>query len=87
MHNELKSCRQNWVVYTKEGCPYCRNAIDYLKSKKKNIVTKDGEKFSKEVNIIMKSLNKQDFKTWPKIIRPGCKFVGGYNDLKNLTDI
>ena len=68
-----------WVIYIKEGCPYCIKAKDVLSKYNPKIIdgpTNDGE-FRQRV----KGTDKSDFSTYPRIFHNG-KFIGGYGDLE-----
>ena len=74
--------KDSWVIYTKQGCGYCENAKNLMKTNNFNFNIISGEN-NKEILEIMKKIGKSDFKTWPKIFKNN-NFIGGYNDLKNL---
>lgn len=80
------SDHESWVIYTKEGCPYCKNAKDMLHERvgksKSSVKIIDGKIHVKEVEDEMKRVGREDFKTWPKIFLNG-QFVGGFSDLQN----
>ena len=72
---------QVWTVYTKEGCPFCKNVIEELN--KNHIVfktkPKENENNKKEVEDKLKALN-IEYTTWPRVFDNKGNFIGGYND-------
>jgi glutaredoxin len=72
----------SWIIYTKEGCGYCENAKQLMTKLNLNFKIISGEN-NKDILNIMKSINRQDFKTWPKIFKNNI-FIGGYKDLQIL---
>jgi len=84
------SHEDKWEIYTKpEGaCSACEKALQLFQDKKIKYKQTIGLKPNTnnptdEVIERMKSINRSDFTTWPKIFKNG-KFIGGFSDLKNI---
>jgi thioredoxin reductase (NADPH) len=72
--------REEYFVYTLDGCPWCEKAKELLKDKKKKFVAKNGVN-NTEVVEKMKKIGREDYKYWPKIFL-NDEFIGGYTDLE-----
>lgn len=76
--------KENWLVYSKKGCPYCQDAKNILlerKTVKDNVQVKiiDKDTLSKPL-VVYKDGKIYD--KWPRIFLNG-EFIGGFGDLKN----
>lgn len=70
------------IVYTKDPCPYCVRAIQFLKNRGIPFQEIDLTHQQSEIDRIKKETG---WATVP-IILIGGQLVGGYTDLKNLDD-
>lgn len=73
----------DWVIYTKEGCDYCKKAKELLtKNQKKFIVIpltdENKEKYYEKIDSIT-----NNYRKFPIILYKN-KFVGGYVDLSKI---
>jgi glutaredoxin len=81
-----------WLIYAKDGCPYCEKAMDMLEKYNISYTVLDKSKLSNDWNVgdYPKDLQKRkDFNTWPKIFMGATTdnvFVGGYGDLKKFFE-
>jgi glutaredoxin 3 len=78
-----KKLTSKWVIYTKNGCPFCSKAKDLLKSNKilfKNIQITDSNR-----NEIFKKLDPMtgNYRYFPLIFNKN-NFVGGYSELVKM---
>lgn len=77
---------ESWKIYTREGCPYCVKAKETLSERIKGnngtLKIIDGKTHVDQVKNEMKRVNREDFKTWPKIFLNN-EFIGGFTDLQN----
>jgi len=76
--------KENWILYSKQGCPYCQDAKNLLlnrKSEKDNVQVTiiDKDTLSKPLDVYKDG---KLFETWPRIFLNG-EFIGGFGDLKN----
>lgn len=74
---------ESYTVYTKDGCPHCKSAVEYIKSKGLSVTPKRGEVYQDEIDIKLKKAGRSDFRTWPKVFAPDGSFIGGNQDLRN----
>lgn len=80
----------NWIVYTMEDCPYC----DETKQTVQEICKKTGEmyEFTDGPSILamvtekMKTTDRPEFSTWPKVFYNG-QFLGGNSDLQKYYNL
>lgn len=88
-HNESHKIPNVWFICGLKGCPYTEKAANFLKSKKQKINIKIIDRV--EINDFKKKLIKEEllvplsFKTFPLIWSAFKEFVGGYDDLINMT--
>ena len=77
-----------YILFTKDGCSFCSNAVDFLKNKQLDFSVID---FSPEQESVLIEIKKaHDWPTVPMIFtRNGqdIKFIGGYSDLLKLFEI
>ena len=82
----MRFTNEKWMIYTKLGCSSCEKAVKLLEQKNilfdKKIGVDKANKVIEEVDKKMKEINKEDFKTWPKIFDNKGEFVGGFIDLE-----
>lgn len=76
--NSLKSV----IVYSREGCGYCDLAKELLAEKG---IKFESVELSNNYDLAVKLVNQTGQKTVPYIYIDG-KFIGGYQNLKNLVD-
>ena len=83
--NEKKKC----IIYTLEGCPYCKDAEDLLKNKGisfdskifENLQPEEQQRIEKDIQSYKSKEGK--FKmTFPRIFDDKGNFRGGFNDVK-----
>jgi len=69
-----------YTIYTKEGCPYCKNTKDLLKLNKKKF--KEIKVTDKNKEIIYKKIDTKtnNYRYFPIIFKKN-KFIGGFSDL------
>lgn len=81
-----------YLIFYVNSCPYCRNALDLLKSKNKAHngydINNICDKYNTEFTNIIKSIQDANIfdtkhSTKPLIFHKG-KYIGGYNDLVNF---
>ena len=73
-----------YILYGKESCIYCKEAIQLLKTRNKNykyVEIKNDKQQETLYNIIDKKTN--NYRYFPIIFKNG-KFIGGYTELKKL---
>jgi glutaredoxin len=73
----------SWLIYAKDGCPYCEKAKNLLKNKNQKVEVINGVN-NPDVDKKMTEIGRSDYKTWPKIFRNG-EFIGGFVDLEKLN--
>jgi len=72
-----------WTIYTKEGCPYCKNAKELLRNNgynfKETIVTQ------RNMSRIYSKIDSQtdSYRYFP-VIFLNDKFIGGYSELSKI---
>ena len=90
-----KEKKKPWKIYSLEGCPYCTDGENLLKQ---NNIPVDKIDFNslpeseqaKVLQEIDKDKRFKEFRTFPRIFQPsgdGHKFVGGYQQLKEIFPI
>lgn len=69
-----------YTIYTKDGCPYCKNTKDLLKLNKKKF--KEIKVTDKNKEIIYKKIDTKtnNYRYFPIIFKKN-KFIGGFSDL------
>lgn len=74
---------ETFIIYTKEGCGYCKKAKELLSSK--GISYKDIPMTSENKERIYKKIDKltNNYRYFPIIFREG-EFIGGYTELSNM---
>jgi glutaredoxin 3 len=70
------------VIYTKDPCPYCVRAINFMNDKG---ITFEEIDLTDNFDAMDKIKNETGWRTMP-IIMINDKLVGGYTDLKALDD-
>jgi glutaredoxin len=71
-----------WTIYTKNGCPYCTQAIKLLTEKGLEFIQIDREELGiPAIDEICAKAGKPELKTWPRIIDPNGVCIGGNGDL------
>ena len=72
-----------YIIYSKEGCPYCNNAKNLLKSNKKSF--KEIKITDKNIQKIYTEIDKKTkcYRYFPIIFKKN-KFIGGFEELKNI---
>ena len=77
------------VIYTKEGCSYCKKSIQYFKENKYQYEeVKVGKEDRERIDEIKKEMKEKwdvDMKTFPQIIMDG-EYIGGYDNLVTRKD-
>ena len=77
------SQNSDYIIYTKEGCSYCKNAKELLKSNKKTFKEiKVNDRNIKEIYEKIDKLTK-NYRYFPIIFKKN-KFIGGFEDLKKI---
>ena len=87
--------KKPWKIYSLEGCPYCTDGENLLKQ---NNIPVDKIDFNSlpesEQTKVLQEIDKdkrfKEFRTFPRIFQPsgdGHKFVGGYQQLKEIFPI
>jgi len=78
--SKSKTSNVIYTIYTKEGCPYCRNTKDLLKLNKKKF--KEIKVTDKNKEIIYKKIDTKtnNYRYFPIIFKKN-KFIGGFSDL------
>lgn len=76
---------KRYIIYGKEGCPYCSFAQDYCIAKQKELVYLD---YTENIEALKDCMSFYKMKTVPIILENDLntgltKFVGGYTDLLN----
>jgi glutaredoxin len=71
-----------WIVYTKDGCPYCTEAIEFLKNKGQSVDARRGEECQKEIVEKLSKTDRPNYSSWPRVFNPQGQFVGGNGDLQ-----
>lgn len=69
------------VLFTIYGCPYCQNAVKFLK--KHNLPHK-AINIGNNAQMMMNLANSTGSKTVPKVFVKG-RFIGGYNEMMQLA--
>ena len=79
---------KQWCLIVKEGCPYCKKAEDYLRSKQQSFLSltalthADAKKYEASHDL----LSPVSYKTFPRVFCPQSReFLGGYSDLIKAT--
>lgn len=68
----------NYLVYSKEDCTYCEKLKNLLKENNIPYIEKKYQKdFTREE---FQNMFKEYTKTFPKVIKPDGKVIGGYED-------
>jgi glutaredoxin len=84
--------KENWELYTMEGCIFCEKAKQLLKNRKEtnsNVKLKievgidENGNEDRDLIIKMKQRGKSYYTTWPRIFL-NDEFIGGYSDLEKL---
>ncbi len=70
------------ILYTKKGCRYCEYAKELLRDKK---IPHKSIEFGDDYEFYEKMVEKTGQRTVPMIYVDG-EFIGGYDDLKKLSD-
>ena len=73
-----------YILFTREGCPYCSMAVDLLKAKglQHNVVNFERN----QADLLDEVKTAHDWKTVPMVFaREGSsiEFIGGYTDLRD----
>ena len=84
--------QKKWTVYSLRGCPYCTMAVDDLKKMNQPCEYIEYAKLSpQQKEAVVEKINaagKDGFSTYPRIVDPEGKFIGGYKDmLDKLTHL
>jgi glutaredoxin len=82
LKKKIKS--SDWFIVTINGCGYCKESKNILKSRKekyKSIVLND--KNQDKIWAVTDKIAKKKYRYFPMIFRNG-KFLGGYKELINL---
>ena len=72
-----------WLIYTKDGCPHCTQAKESLRKIGCSCKEIDGPANMELVSEHMQKVGRSDFQTWPKVFRNG-QFIGGNSDLQKV---
>ena len=81
---QIVSVEYEYILYGKESCIYCKEAVQMLKTRNKNykyVEIKNDKQLETLYNIIDKKTN--NYRYFPIIFKNG-KFIGGYTELKNI---
>lgn len=81
-----KSRKNQWLLFTRDGCPYCSKAKELLKSKDINYTEHDIFTPPELKDHVKKMIMEQtgvDYNTVPMIFKSN-KFIGGYDNLVNI---
>jgi glutaredoxin len=75
------------TVYYRSSCPFCQNAIAYIKKKRLTCVYRDIDDYGGKDNVFKVLKNEKriprNYNTVPVIFDNG-QFIGGYNELIRL---
>lgn len=73
----------DYIIYSKEGCPYCKNAKELLKKNRKTF--KEIKVTDKNITQIYSKIDKKtkNYRYFPIIFKKN-KFIGGFEDLKKI---
>jgi glutaredoxin 3 len=73
----------DYTIYSKEGCPYCKNAKELLKKNQKTF--KEIKVTDKNITQIYSKIDKKtkNYRYFPIIFKKN-KFIGGFEDLKKI---
>jgi glutaredoxin 3 len=73
----------DYTIYSKEGCPYCKNAKELLKKNRKTF--KEIKVTNKNITQIYSKIDKKtkNYRYFPIIFKKN-KFIGGFEDLKKI---
>ena len=69
------------VLYTIYGCPFCQNAVKFLKT---NRIPFKAVNIGNNAQMMVNLANSTGMKTVPKIFVQG-RFIGGYHELMNIA--
>jgi len=85
----IKPYENTYTIYSKSGCPNCKNVKNLLQGKNIAFDIVDCDEYLIEtkmefLHFIMKLTNKE-WKTFP-IVFDGIHFIGGYTDTKEYLE-
>ena len=74
--------KSKYIIYSKEGCPYCKDAKELLKSK--NILFKEIKITDSNIQNIYKKIDSKtkNYRYFPIIFKNDI-FIGGFSELKS----
>ena len=86
---ELIDNKKTWLIYGRDSCPYCIDAVEYMKKKGWNFeYRKISQMSSDEMNHIYKIVKRyRDNITVPiifKLEKGKYRYIGGFSDIKQI---